>query len=306
MIGVPDERWGETVKALVVRAPGSTVDADELVAFARERLAGYKLPRSVEFVAELPRSPAGKVLKRELRARYVSRPTLGRRTRWRRRVREQEADELPQASGTSVGNAWAPPGRAMNCAPAMPSASSRPFSSGRIRSCSPCMTSVGAVIAASRARGVVCAGDRVLTAIGARIEGTAQAPSDVLADQRRVAAVRRRRRRDMAPTPTDPPRRGGRRAGGRTGGSAVPVRRTASPPAEDEPRTSERDALRMRGSRAPERSAPPKDRPTTCAWSTPAPSSRATASCDRRHAAPREHCESAPRAGRPTGARPPR
>ena len=74
VIGVPDERWGETVKALVVRAPDSTVDADELVAFARGRLAGYKLPRSVEFVADLPRSPAGKVLKRDLRARYGSPP----------------------------------------------------------------------------------------------------------------------------------------------------------------------------------------------------------------------------------------
>jgi long-chain acyl-CoA synthetase len=74
VIGVPDERWGETVKALVVRAPGSAVDAGELVAFARGKLAGYKLPRSVEFVAELPRSPAGKVLKRDLRARYASPP----------------------------------------------------------------------------------------------------------------------------------------------------------------------------------------------------------------------------------------
>jgi long-chain acyl-CoA synthetase len=70
VIGVPDERWGETVMALVVPAPGTVVDAGELVAFAREKLAGYKLPRSVEFVAELPRSAAGKVLKRELRARY--------------------------------------------------------------------------------------------------------------------------------------------------------------------------------------------------------------------------------------------
>jgi long-chain acyl-CoA synthetase len=72
VIGVPDERWGETVKALVVLAPGAAVESDELVAFARERLAGYKLPRSVEFVAELPHSPAGKVLKRELRARYAA------------------------------------------------------------------------------------------------------------------------------------------------------------------------------------------------------------------------------------------
>jgi long-chain acyl-CoA synthetase len=74
VIGVPDERWGETVMALVVLAPNAVLDAGELVAFARERLAGYKLPRSVEFVAELPRSAAGKVLKRELRARYGSAP----------------------------------------------------------------------------------------------------------------------------------------------------------------------------------------------------------------------------------------
>jgi acyl-CoA synthetase (AMP-forming)/AMP-acid ligase II len=71
VIGVPDERWGEAVKAIVVLAPNSGVDGDELVAFARDRLAGYKLPRSVDFVSELPRSPAGKVLKRELRARYA-------------------------------------------------------------------------------------------------------------------------------------------------------------------------------------------------------------------------------------------
>jgi acyl-CoA synthetase (AMP-forming)/AMP-acid ligase II len=74
VIGVPDERWGETVMALVVLAPDAVLDSGELVAFARERLAGYKLPRSVEFVAELPRSAAGKVLKRELRARYGSAP----------------------------------------------------------------------------------------------------------------------------------------------------------------------------------------------------------------------------------------
>jgi long-chain acyl-CoA synthetase len=77
VIGIADERWGETVKALVVLAPGAVGDTDELVSFARARLAGYKLPRSVEFVAELPRSPAGKVLKRELRARYGSPPSSG-------------------------------------------------------------------------------------------------------------------------------------------------------------------------------------------------------------------------------------
>ena len=72
VIGVPDERWGETVKALVVARAGRSPTADELVAFARERLAGYKLPRSVEFVADLPRTPSGKVLKRELRKRAVT------------------------------------------------------------------------------------------------------------------------------------------------------------------------------------------------------------------------------------------
>ncbi len=70
VIGVPHEHWGETVKALVIPRAGTAPAAEELIAFARERLAGYKLPRSVEFVDELPRTPTGKVLKRELRQRY--------------------------------------------------------------------------------------------------------------------------------------------------------------------------------------------------------------------------------------------
>jgi long-chain acyl-CoA synthetase len=73
VIGVPDERWGETVKALVVLRTGAVAGADELIAFARDRLAGYKLPRSLEFVGDLPRTPSGKVLKRELRERFGSR-----------------------------------------------------------------------------------------------------------------------------------------------------------------------------------------------------------------------------------------
>ena len=70
VIGVPDEKWGETVKAVVVAKAGATVDEAELVAFARERLAGFKLPRSVDVVDALPRNPSGKILKKELRAPY--------------------------------------------------------------------------------------------------------------------------------------------------------------------------------------------------------------------------------------------
>jgi long-chain acyl-CoA synthetase len=70
VIGVPDEHWVEAVKALVVPRRGTSPGTDELLAFAREQLAGYKVPRSVELVDDLPRTPTGKVLKRELRERY--------------------------------------------------------------------------------------------------------------------------------------------------------------------------------------------------------------------------------------------
>ncbi len=70
VIGVPDERWGEAVKAVVVLKPDAAATADELIAFARQRVAGFKAPRSVDFVVALPRNPSGKVLKRELREPY--------------------------------------------------------------------------------------------------------------------------------------------------------------------------------------------------------------------------------------------
>ena len=72
VIGVPHSHWGEAVKALIVLRPDARIGPDDLLAFARERLAGYKLPRSVDFVTELPRTASGKVLKRELRERYMS------------------------------------------------------------------------------------------------------------------------------------------------------------------------------------------------------------------------------------------
>jgi len=68
VLGVPDDRWGETVRAVVVRRPGATVTAADIVAWCRERLAGYKRPRYVRFVTaeELPRSTTGKLLRHEL------------------------------------------------------------------------------------------------------------------------------------------------------------------------------------------------------------------------------------------------
>ncbi|MEU3772338.1 AMP-binding protein [Streptomyces sp. NPDC032472] len=69
VVGIPDPRLGEVGKAYAVRRPGSTLTADDLIAWSRREMANYKVPRAVEFVAELPRNASGKVLKRELRAR---------------------------------------------------------------------------------------------------------------------------------------------------------------------------------------------------------------------------------------------
>jgi acyl-CoA synthetase (AMP-forming)/AMP-acid ligase II len=70
VIGVPDDQWGESVKAVVQLRPGATATADELIDFTTERLAGYKKPRSVDFVEELPRDATGKLLKRKIREPY--------------------------------------------------------------------------------------------------------------------------------------------------------------------------------------------------------------------------------------------
>jgi acyl-CoA synthetase (AMP-forming)/AMP-acid ligase II len=70
VIGIPDEKWGEAVKAVVELKPGMTVEADALIQLAKEKLGGVKAPKSVDFVDTLPRSPVGKVLKKTLREPY--------------------------------------------------------------------------------------------------------------------------------------------------------------------------------------------------------------------------------------------
>jgi long-chain acyl-CoA synthetase len=70
VIGVPDEKWGEAVKAIVVRKQGYQVTEEEILSFVRKKLANYKVPKTIDFVPELPKSGAGKILKRELREQY--------------------------------------------------------------------------------------------------------------------------------------------------------------------------------------------------------------------------------------------
>jgi long-chain acyl-CoA synthetase len=69
VVGTPDERLGEEVKAFVVKKPGADISADVLLAWCREQFASYKYPRLIEFLDALPVSATGKVLKRELRMR---------------------------------------------------------------------------------------------------------------------------------------------------------------------------------------------------------------------------------------------
>jgi long-chain acyl-CoA synthetase len=70
VVGVPDERWGEAVKAVVVVRPGQELGEDEVVAACTERLAAYKKPRSVDFIEELPKTGSGKIMRRRVRDRY--------------------------------------------------------------------------------------------------------------------------------------------------------------------------------------------------------------------------------------------
>ena len=70
VIGVPDDQWGEAVKAIVVPQPGETPSPEDIISWTRSRIAGYKAPKSVDFADVLPRNPSGKVLRRSLREPY--------------------------------------------------------------------------------------------------------------------------------------------------------------------------------------------------------------------------------------------
>ena len=67
VFGIPDEEWGEAVHAIVVLRKGASLTKEQIIAFAREHLAGYKVPRSISFMDEIPRTGSGKILKRDLR-----------------------------------------------------------------------------------------------------------------------------------------------------------------------------------------------------------------------------------------------
>jgi fatty-acyl-CoA synthase len=67
VIGVPNEKWGEVGQAVIVLAPGCTVEESTIIEHCSERLAKFKVPQSVRYIDELPRNATGKILKRELR-----------------------------------------------------------------------------------------------------------------------------------------------------------------------------------------------------------------------------------------------
>jgi len=70
VIGIPDERWGESVKALVILMEGESTTEDEIIEFCKKRLGGFKVPRSISFLTEFPKTTSGKILKRILREEY--------------------------------------------------------------------------------------------------------------------------------------------------------------------------------------------------------------------------------------------
>jgi len=70
VIGVPDETWGEAVKAIVVLKPRQKATEKEIINFCKQNMASYKKPKSIEFVDEIPKNPYGKIRKRELKEKY--------------------------------------------------------------------------------------------------------------------------------------------------------------------------------------------------------------------------------------------
>ena len=70
VVGIPDEKWGESVKGFVVLGADSSLSEDEIISYTRTQIAAYKCPKSIEFIQELPRNPSGKILRRELRDPY--------------------------------------------------------------------------------------------------------------------------------------------------------------------------------------------------------------------------------------------
>jgi acyl-CoA synthetase (AMP-forming)/AMP-acid ligase II len=70
VVGVPDDHWGEVVKAVVVLRQGQQASEEEIIAFCKDRLADFKKPRSVDFVAELPKNSNGKLSRKDVRERY--------------------------------------------------------------------------------------------------------------------------------------------------------------------------------------------------------------------------------------------
>ena len=70
VVGIPDEKWGETVMGFVILAEDASISEDEIIAYSREKIAGFKCPKTIKFINEIPRNPTGKVLRRELSEPY--------------------------------------------------------------------------------------------------------------------------------------------------------------------------------------------------------------------------------------------
>ena len=99
VFGIPSEEWGEASDATVARSPGSSLTGEEIMAFAREHLASYKVPRSVDFMDELPRTGSGKLLKRQLRPYRAGRTAQVRLTSAMKPFQRPGASSWPADAG---------------------------------------------------------------------------------------------------------------------------------------------------------------------------------------------------------------